>query len=115
MARLKAYLGKATIASGAAGAFSNVLGVRELGQVVGLMFYSPSAFTGAISVHVGPKDDNTSGQLSVLRSNAVAVALTAATAEYFQCSGFESVACKTAGTEASTRDIEVWAILDVAS
>lgn len=114
MARQKVKLGIATIPT-SAGAFSNVLSARELGQLVGLMFYSPAAFTGAISVHVGPKDDNTSGQLTPLRVAGAAVALTAATAEFFVCAGFESIACKTAGTEGAPRDIEVWAVIEVAS
>lgn len=113
MARQKVYLGKASIST-AAGAFSNVLSARELGQLVGLMFYSPATFTAAISVYVGPKDDNTTGQMTPLRSNGAAVTLTAATAEFIQCAGFESVALKTAGTEGAQRDVDVYAILDIA-
>lgn len=111
MARLRVRLGTATIGTGA-GATSNILAAKELGLVVGLMFYSPAAYTAAISVLVGPKDDSVAAACLPLKIGGVAAVLTAATADFFAVSGFEAVALKTAGTEAAPRDVEVYAIVE---
>ena len=111
MARLKIRLGTASIGAGA-GATSNILQARELGLVVGLMFYSPAAYVGTISVLVGPKDDSLIAALLPLKIGGVAAVLTAATADEFKVSGFECVALKTSGTEGAQRDVEVYAVVD---
>ena len=111
MARLKIKLGTASIPT-SAGATSNILAARELGLVVGLMFYSPATYTGTISVLVGPKDDSLIAACLPLKISGAAATLTAGDADFFPVSGFESVALKTSGTEGAQRDVDVYAIVE---
>jgi len=107
----KTYLGRLSLAA-AATPVSNVLAARELVMMKGLTFHNP-AYTGVVSVKVGPKDDTLAAAMTPLRVAGAAVTLTASTVQFIECSGFESLAISSAGTEASERDVEVYAILDL--
>lgn len=90
-----------------------MLAARELAHAVSLVFYNPSAFTGTISVEVGASED--AAAWSALYNNGTAVTLTAGRVEKHDVGGFESLRAKTSGTEAGTRTIQVYAILDIPS
>lgn len=101
-----------TIGTGA-GAGSNIIGKRELALCVGLVFYSPAAYTGTISVEVAADENAAAGDMKPLYNNGSAVVLTAGRVEKFDVAGFEAVRVKTSGTEASDRLVQAYAILDI--
>lgn len=112
MALQKLHLGTLSLGTGA-GAKSNVLSARELARASAFVFYNDSAYTGTISVLVGPREDNVIGDLVALANNGTAVTLTAGLVERFDVNGFESIAIKTSGTEGAARSVDVYAIVDI--
>lgn len=108
----KAYLGRLTIlnADGAAAA-SNILRARELAFASAVVFYSPAAYTGTISVEVAPSEDSLAAAMKALYNNGTAITLTAGRVERHEVNGFESIRIKTSGTEAADRLVDVYAIL----
>lgn len=108
----RAYLGRLTIPTGAS-AFSNILGARELAFAKKLVFFNPAAFTGTISLQVGPRDDSLAAAMLPLRVAGAAVTLTAAVAQEVDSGGYESIRVGTSGNEAQARDIDVYAVLDL--
>jgi hypothetical protein len=110
----KAYLGRLTILNAdGASAVSNILRARELAFAEAIVFYNPAAFTGTISVEVGPSEDTLAAGMKALYNNGSAVVLTAARVERHEVNGFESVRIKTSGTEAADRLVDVYAILSI--
>ena len=87
-----------------------MIGQRELAMATALIFYSPAAYTGTISVLVAADEAATSG--AALYNNGTAVTLTQGRVERFDVSGFESLQLKTSGTESGSRAVPVFAVLD---
>lgn len=112
MSRHTMSLGTLTIPT-SAGAGSNIAGFNELQMCVALVFYSPAAYTGTISVEVADQEDAVAGDMKALYNNGSAVVLTQGRVEKFDVGGFKAVRVKTSGTEAGSRDVKAYAILDI--
>ena len=92
---------------------SNVLAGEELINLVGIVFYNPSAFTGTIAVEVAWAIGTTGANHQALYSGGSAVTLTAGRVERWDINGFRSIVLDSSGTEAAERVVEVIGIFSL--
>ena len=92
---------------------SNIITVAEFANLVGILFYSASAYTGTVSAEVAWAVGALAAAHQPLYYNATAVTLTGGAAEYWSVGGFRSIMLDSDGTEAAERVVEVVGIFDL--
>ena len=92
---------------------SNILASEQFANLVGIVFYNPSAFTGTIAVEVAWAVGAVAASHAALYSGGSAVTLTAGRVERHDINGFKSIMLDSDGTEAAARVVEVIGIFDL--
>lgn len=108
MARHTARVGMLLIDVSVDDDLSNTLPISLGRQLIALVFVSPAAYTGTISV-LGSMGSETPQALAV---DGSAITLVAAQTQRVNISGIRQVAISSSGTEAADRSVEVYAEFD---
>lgn len=106
MARHTAYVGQLIIANGATA--SNSLVVPQGKMTIALIFVSPAAYTGTITV----QGALATGTPQALAIDATALTLTAAQTKRINISGIETVKLASGSAEGAQRVVDVYAEFD---
>jgi hypothetical protein len=108
---ITSYLGTLTIANG--GTQSNVLSNSTLRTAEWLIFDTPSAFTGTVSVYGALDNDAVIGAMKACYRDGTAVTIGANRVDRCSVGGLSSVAIVSGSAEGAQRDVKVYAVLHV--